>query len=72
MLKDGIFGELQVSIKADESCQSQVTYLCQDFLIIGIPLFQKQNCRTLIEFGQLCGKSGRDITKNVIETVRDR
>ena len=41
MLKDGIFGVLQFLIKVDESCQSQVTCLCQDFLIIGIPLFQR-------------------------------
>ena len=41
MLKDGIFGVLQFLIKVDESCQSQKTCLCQDFLVIRKPLFQR-------------------------------
>ena len=41
MLKDGIFEVLQFLIIVDESCQSQTTCLCQDFLVIRIPLFQR-------------------------------
>ena len=43
MLKDGIFEVLQFLIIVDESCQSQTTCLCQDFLVIRIPLFQRLN-----------------------------
>ena len=41
MLKDGIFGVLQFLIKVDEFCQCQMTCLCQDFLVIRKPLFQR-------------------------------
>ena len=41
MLKGGIFEVLQFLIIVDESCQSQTTCLCQDFLVIRIPLFQR-------------------------------
>ena len=41
MLKDGIFVVQQFLIKVDESCQSQMTCLCQDFLVVRKPLFQR-------------------------------
>ena len=42
MLKDVIFVVLRFfKIKVDEPCQSQMTSLYQDFLVIKIPLFQR-------------------------------
>ena len=41
MLGDGICQVLQFLITVDESCQSQMTCLYQDFPVIRIPLFQR-------------------------------
>ena len=41
MLRDGIFEMQQFLIIVDGSCQTQMTFLYQDFLIIRILLFQR-------------------------------
>ena len=41
MLKDSIFVVLRLFKKVDEPCQSQMTSLYEDFLVIRIPLFQR-------------------------------
>ena len=69
MLKDGIFGELQVSKKADESCQSQVTYLFQDFLIIGIPLFQRLERNEIVALLSNLGSSAASLEGTLQKTL---